>query len=378
MKSLSFVKMHGAGNDFILVDDRDRQFPIDDYMRVAVMAARRTGVGCEGVILVQPSDRADFRMRFFNPDGSEAEMCGNGARCVAAFAREIGAAASDRMRFETAAGDVEAEIIDESLVRIAMPEPRGFDDDFVIAGVPHCIVPVENLSKADVEGEGRRIRLSKRFEPNGTNVDFVVYRQPDRVAMRTYERGVEAETGACGTGAVASAVIGVKDYGLEFPVRAGRGRQLRRRVVHGDNAHRARQEGLRGTPRLGFPRRVLRLAPAGRARSMDFWYNTTQPKVNAMDISKKIDGSRMTMVVAGRVDTTTSPELAAALRLDGITDLTLDISGVSYMSSAGLRCLLMAQKGMIAAGGQMRIAGAQPVVKEVLDITGFSDIFTLV
>lgn len=219
MKELSFVKMHGAGNDFILIDDRDGQFPIDDYMRVAAMAARRSGIGCEGVLLVQKSDRVDFKMRFFNPDGSEAEMCGNGARCVAAFARSIGAAKSDTMCFETVAGDVEAEMLDESLVRISMPDPKGFDDDFVVAGVPHCIVPVENLSRVDVEEEGRRIRLSQRFAPNGTNVDFVVYRQPDRVAIRTYERGVEAETGACGTGSVASAVVGVKDYGLEFPVR---------------------------------------------------------------------------------------------------------------------------------------------------------------
>ena len=219
MKDLTFVKMHGAGNDFIMIDDRDGTFPIDDYMRVAAMAARRVGVGCEGVILVQQSDRADFKMRFFYLYGSEAELCGNGARCVAAFARSIGAVNSSRMRFETAAGDVEAELLDDRLVRIAMPLPKDFDDDFVVVGVPHSIVPVDNLSKTNVDAEGRRIRLSPRFAPNGTNVDFVVYRQPDSVSIRTYERGVEAETGACGTGAVASAVIGVKDYGLEFPVR---------------------------------------------------------------------------------------------------------------------------------------------------------------
>ena len=219
MKMIPFVKMHGAGNDFILIDDRKGDFPVDDYMKVAAMATRRSGIGCEGVLLVQNSDTVDFKMRFFNPDGSEAEMCGNGARCVAAFARAIGAAKSDVMRFETVAGDVEAEILDASRVRLKMPPPKDFDGDFVVAGVPHCIVPVENLAKTDVEGEGRRIRLSRRFEPDGTNVDFVVYRQPNKVAIRTYERGVEAETGACGTGAVAAAVIGVKDYGLEFPVR---------------------------------------------------------------------------------------------------------------------------------------------------------------
>lgn len=216
--TVRFVKMHGAGNDFILVDDRDGTFPADDYMRVAAMATRRSGIGCEGVILVQNSERADFRMRFLNPDGSEADLCGNGARCVAAFARETGAAKSDVMRFETAAGDVDAEILDDGRVRIGMPDPRDFADDFVVAGVPHRIVPVENLSRADVEGEGRRIRLSPEFAPDGTNVDFVTYRMPNRVSIRTYERGVEAETGACGTGAVAAAVIGVKDYGLEFPV----------------------------------------------------------------------------------------------------------------------------------------------------------------
>ena len=97
-----------------------------------------------------------------------------------------------------------------------------------------------------------------------------------------------------------------------------------------------------------------------------------------MEITKKIDGEKMTMTVVGRVDTTTSPELAAALKLDGVKDLTLDISGVSYMSSAGLRCLLMAQKVMNAAGGEVRISGVQPVVKEVLDITGFSGIFTII
>ena len=218
MKMISFVKMHGAGNDFILVDDRAGDFPIDDHRRIAAMATRPGGIGCEGVIIVQRSESADFRMRFFNPDGTEADLCGNGARCVAAFAREIGAAKSDEMSFETAAGLIRAEVLGGQKVKVAMPDPKDFADDFVVAGVPHKIVPVENLAKVDVAGEGRRIRLSEAFAPAGTNVDFVVYRKPNRVQIRTYERGVEAETGACGTGSVASAVIGVADYGLEFPV----------------------------------------------------------------------------------------------------------------------------------------------------------------
>ena len=214
---IRFTKMHGAGNDFVLIDDRDGAFPCQREV-LAKIGARQTGVGCEGIILVQESERADFRMRFFNPDGSEAELCGNGARCVAAFAREIGAAKSDAMRFETLARDVGAEIVGEGLVKIAMPDPKDLRDNFVNSGVPHCIVPVDDLARADVEGEGRRIRHSDEFAPAGTNVDFVAYRAPHDVSIRTYERGVEAETGACGTGSVAAALVGVAQHGLRFPV----------------------------------------------------------------------------------------------------------------------------------------------------------------
>lgn len=218
MRNVSFVKMHGAGNDFVLIDDRDGNFPAETR-RIAMMATRRIGIGCEGVILVQKSDIADFKMRFYNPDGTEVELCGNGARCVAAFARSIGAAPSDKMRFETLAGMIEAEIISSKLVKIAMPSPTDFGEDYCVVGVPHKIVPVENLAKVNVFEEGRKIRRDSQFAPQGTNVDFVSFHQANRLSIRTYERGVEAETGACGTGAVASAVIGVIDYGLEFPVK---------------------------------------------------------------------------------------------------------------------------------------------------------------
>ena len=215
---IRFVKMHGAGNDFIMIDDRDGKFP-EDARRIAAMGSRRTGVGCEGVILVQKSTTADFKMRFFNPDGSEAELCGNGARCVAAFAKAIGAVSGKVMCFETLAGFVDAEIVDESQVKVWMPQPKDLRGDFVNSGVPHKIVPVENLAKTDVENEGRRIRLSEEFAPHGTNVDFVTYRPPHRASIRTYERGVEAESGACGTGAVAAAVVGVVQHGMSFPVQ---------------------------------------------------------------------------------------------------------------------------------------------------------------
>lgn len=222
---IRFAKMHGAGNDFVLIDDRDgacsASWGRDALRRVRILSAigvRGTGIGCEGVILVQKSATADFRMRFFNPDGSEAELCGNGARCVAAFAREIGAVKSDRMRFETLAGEVGAEIVGPGLVRVEMPQPGDLRDDFINSGVPHRIVSVDDLAGVDVEGEGRRIRHSDEFAPAGTNVDFVTYCAPHDVSIRTYERGVEAETGACGTGSVAAALVGVAQHGLEFPV----------------------------------------------------------------------------------------------------------------------------------------------------------------
>lgn len=214
---IPFVKMHGAGNDFVMIDDREGTFPSDDPEVIASLAARRTGIGSEGVILVQRSDRADFRMRFFNPDGGEAEMCGNGARCVAAFAREIGAA-GNRMRFETGAGTVEAEVVSDGEVKVFLPPPSLPGRDFVNTGVPHKIVAVADLASVDVEAEGRKIRMSGEFAPAGTNVDFVRYLPPHTAEIRTYERGVEAESGACGTGAAAAAVIGVDSYGMEFPV----------------------------------------------------------------------------------------------------------------------------------------------------------------
>lgn len=223
-----FVKMHGAGNDFVMVDDRAETFPADDSAFVARLANRPDGIGCEGVILVRPSASADFSMRFLNPDGSEADLCGNGARCVAAFARLIGAAPSRSMRFETHAGTISAEVLGDGRVKIAMPRPTDLRRNFVNPGVPHAIVPVDDVRRADVAGEGRRVRFSSAYAPAGANVDFVQWTGEHSLAIRTYERGVEAETFACGTGAVASALVGVAQHGLAFPVavRTMRGCEL--------------------------------------------------------------------------------------------------------------------------------------------------------
>ena len=176
MQRVRFVKMHGAGNDFVLIDDRAEQFPVHDHLLLAALAAPRTGIACEGVILVQPSKNADFKMVFFNPDGTEADLCGNGARCVAAFAKEIGAAKSSLMTFETRAGLVDAEVLDAGHVKVWMPEPKdrryglnveGTAGDFIVAGVPHFVVPCERVANVDVNGLGRKLRLASAFEPAG-------------------------------------------------------------------------------------------------------------------------------------------------------------------------------------------------------------------
>ncbi len=216
--TIRFTKMHGAGNDFVMIDDRDERIPTDDPAFLARLANRPDGIGCEGVILVRNSSALDFTMRFFNPDGSEAELCGNGARCVAAFAYAIGAAKAKTMRFATLAGEIAAEVLDDGRVRLAMPQPKDLRKDFVNSGVPHAIVPVADLAAVDVLSEGRRLRDSEAFAPTGTNVDFVQWTGPQALSIRTYERGVEAETFACGTGSVAAALVGVAQYALAFPV----------------------------------------------------------------------------------------------------------------------------------------------------------------
>ena len=215
---IAFWKMHGAGNDFILTDDRTLTFPARDQAWLARLADRRRGVGCEGIILIQPSSKADFRMRFFNPDGGEVEMCGNGARCVARLAADIGAA-GPAMTIDTLAGILKAERVGER-VRLGMTDPRDWrlgrtlaihGDSlaygFVNSGVPHVVVPVTHIESIDVARLGAAIRYHADFAPAGTNANFIEPTGPDSLRIRTYERGVEGETLACGTGIVAAALV---------------------------------------------------------------------------------------------------------------------------------------------------------------------------
>ncbi|MDO4527262.1 MAG: diaminopimelate epimerase [bacterium] len=230
MTTLHFTKMHGAANDFIMIDDREGLVPWEDYVLMSLLATRRTGVGSEGIILIQQSKRADFRMRFLNPDGTEVDMCGNGARCAAWFAHHIGAAPKS-MTMETSCGLLDAEIVDECNVKVWMPEPSArsygmvihvgderYEGDYVNTGVPHFVIRTTSPETIDIDEVGRAIRLHPAFAPEGVNVNFIAQRAPNRISMRTYERGVEAESGACGTGAVAAAITAVEAHAATLPM----------------------------------------------------------------------------------------------------------------------------------------------------------------
>jgi len=215
---LRFTKMDGAGNDFILIDNRVGDIDLD-RSQIARLCDRHRGIGADGILLLEsPSDHADFRMRYFNADGGEAEMCGNGARCFARFAQKM-AGGESKISFETPAGVISAELAGD-LVTLQMTEPADLRLSvplsvgsqkrmvhFINSGVPHVVVPVAQLGDVDVSREGSAIRHHEAFLPKGANVNFIEKRGPDKIAVRTYERGVEDETLACGTGVVASALV---------------------------------------------------------------------------------------------------------------------------------------------------------------------------
>ena len=230
MDAVPFSKMSGSGNDFVLIDHR-RRFLDEDRLNafVAGICRRRLSVGADGVILIEPSQTADFRWRFFNSDGSSAAMCGNGARCAARFAHLQGVCGPD-MRFETGAGEIEAHVSGRR-VRVKMTDPGPLESgrrlelsngslgmSCIDTGVPHAVVLVDDVAAVDVAALGREIRFHPRFAPAGTNVDFIS-REREGIAIRTYERGVEAETLACGTGSVAGALVAAVEFGLPAPVR---------------------------------------------------------------------------------------------------------------------------------------------------------------
>ncbi|MFV2082079.1 MAG: diaminopimelate epimerase [bacterium] len=219
---LPFAKMSGTGNDFILIDNREGLIGDDEMVDFTVGVCRRSrSVGADGVILIQDDIEFDFSWKFFNSDGSEAEMCGNGSRCAARFAIIKGIAPAS-MTFRTLAGPIRADV-NGSMVRVQLTPPFDLNEavelklsdgteitvGYVNTGVPHTVIitPDGGLSDALVQKLGREIRTHLQFSPAGTNVNFAEVVGKETVRLRTYERGVEAETLACGTGAVAAAII---------------------------------------------------------------------------------------------------------------------------------------------------------------------------
>ncbi|MGQ1890474.1 diaminopimelate epimerase [Thermophagus sp. OGC60D27] len=210
MKDIKFFKYHGTGNDFVLIDNRDEKFNGSDYKLIESICHRRFGVGADGLMLLEESDKGLFAMRYFNSDGKEATMCGNGGRCIAAFAADLGVAPRRQyFSFEAVDGMHEA-LVDDQLVTLKMTDvhevKKEMDGWFLDTGSPHFVIMVDDPYAIDVFREGRHWRNHACFAPEGVNVNFVGRPQNGEVVMRTYERGVEDETWSCGTGAVASAI----------------------------------------------------------------------------------------------------------------------------------------------------------------------------
>ena len=232
-RAIDFYKMSGSGNDFILVDNRAKLIEAALAPELARnLCRRKVSVGADGLILIENDDEVDFRWNFFNADGSTAEMCGNGGRCVARLANILGICGPS-LSFRTLAGIIRAEV-SGSRVKLQMTEPRDlrldleldvngqrFNTHFVNTGVPHTVFILdgpETLAQQEVVGEGRKVRYHSQFAPAGTNVNFIAVLGEQALAIRTYERGVEDETLACGTGATAVALVGAAKGMVRPPV----------------------------------------------------------------------------------------------------------------------------------------------------------------
>lgn len=227
---LHFYKMNGAGNDFIVIDNRNLKIDLSKET-IAALCDRHRGIGADGLLAVEPAQQdADYRFRYYNADGGEAEMCGNGARCFGRFTAHLSPEVKDIVTFETIAGELSAEMI-EGNVKIMMSDPFDLEIDtdckieglsaidFLNTGVPHAVSSTDDLASINVKKMGAAIRNHQRFSPNGTNVNFYQAKGNSHIAIRTYERGVEDETLACGTGMCACALIHHLKTGEPSPIK---------------------------------------------------------------------------------------------------------------------------------------------------------------
>ena len=203
---IEFYKYQGTGNDFIMIDDRTNEFDGNDIELIAALCERRMGIGADGLILLREHENLDFEMIYFNADGKQSSMCGNGGRCIIAFAQMLDMISAETT-FMAIDGEHKGKIMDDgiALEMLDVSKIEGIGDGLVVdTGSPHYIEMVDDLEYMDVNKEGKRIRNSAPFKKEGINVNFVL--DATELEMRTYERGVEAETLSCGTGAVAAAI----------------------------------------------------------------------------------------------------------------------------------------------------------------------------
>jgi diaminopimelate epimerase len=204
---LSFYKYQGTGNDFIMIDNRDEKFPKQDTQLISFFCNRQFGIGADGLILLENHVKSDFRMVYFNSDGRESSMCGNGGRCIVAFAQRLGII-HDSARFMAVDGMHKA-TVNDTTISLQMKEVRNLMTRqhaiFLDTGSPHHVQMVEKLDSFEVATEGRKIRYGMYGE-SGSNINFVEQKDPMTFAVRTYERGVEDETLSCGTGVTAVAI----------------------------------------------------------------------------------------------------------------------------------------------------------------------------
>ena len=210
LMTITFNKYQGAGNDFIIIDNRKAVLNPDDSKLINRLCDRRFGIGADGLILISGFSGADFEMKYFNSDGKIGSMCGNGGRCAAHFALKHGIACEKQI-FRAFDGLHKAEV-DGSTVALQMADINEYeiieDNYFINTGSPHYVLFTNDIDKIDVNTEGRKLRWSPLFAPGGTNVNFVEIKNND-LYIRTFERGVEEETLACGTGVTASAIASV-------------------------------------------------------------------------------------------------------------------------------------------------------------------------
>lgn len=220
-----FSKYQGTGNDFVMIDDRPNSgrketFPQHDQDLIARLCDRRFGIGADGLILLQNHADFDFRMVYFNANGAEGSMCGNGGRCIVRFAHDLGLFTT-HTRFMAVDGEHEATVAD-GLISLRMSNVGQIDTtpaySFTNTGSPHVVLFVDDLANHDVVGIGQKIRYSDAFAPTGTNVNFMQLEPDGTLFVRTYERGVEGETYSCGTGVTAAALVANRQLGMASPV----------------------------------------------------------------------------------------------------------------------------------------------------------------